>query len=293
MKVFRLHIRPKGGEANPRKSFDYCLRNKILGMGWPVEEATSLTWDDYLIKATAKYGPKALSSVKCLKNKVQVNDLVWTRDADGNYCLAKVVGPWRYFANKESLDADITNICDCAIKPIANVDEAPGKIVACFIPRRTMQRIANDSCVRFSQYLWNQLSSTEDYKIPQNGQVKLYSMLSSEDCEDVLAIYLQMQGWLLIPNSRKADTMAYEYFLKHRTTHEIAVVQVKTGNTPLDPTPWAKRNARVFLFQSEGRYTGKSSDRVECIQPDTLESFMRNNRELMTRSILHWLELAN
>ena len=190
MNIFRLHIRPKSGEANPRKSFDYCLRNSILGMGWVVGEATSITWDDYLVKATAKYGPNALSllsRVKYFRNKVQVDDLLWTRDADGKYYLAKVVKPWRYYANHESIEADIANICDCAIKAIPHADEVPGKIVACFRPRKTIQRIANDSCVRFSQHLWNQLSASEDYIITQDGQVKLYSLLSSEDCEDALA----------------------------------------------------------------------------------------------------------
>src|SRR5947209_928507 len=102
MNIFRLHIRPKGGEANPRRSFDYCLRNSILGMGWPVGEAASITWDDYQVKATAKYGPKALSRVRYFRNKVQVDDLLWTRDAGGKYYLAKVVKPWRYYADRES-----------------------------------------------------------------------------------------------------------------------------------------------------------------------------------------------
>lgn len=45
---------------------------------------------------------------------------------------------------------------------------------------------------------------------------------------------LQVQGWVVIPNSRKADTMGFEYVLINRASHAQAVVQVKTGETPLD-----------------------------------------------------------
>jgi|GEM_PF-2477087 hypothetical protein len=34
MYVFRIHIRPQGGSASVKESFEYCLKNKILGVGW-------------------------------------------------------------------------------------------------------------------------------------------------------------------------------------------------------------------------------------------------------------------
>jgi hypothetical protein len=34
MTIFRIHIRPKGGEATAKSSFKYCRDNSVLGLGW-------------------------------------------------------------------------------------------------------------------------------------------------------------------------------------------------------------------------------------------------------------------
>ena len=33
MYVFRIHIRPSGGSADMRTTFNYCLKNGLLGVG--------------------------------------------------------------------------------------------------------------------------------------------------------------------------------------------------------------------------------------------------------------------
>jgi hypothetical protein len=292
MNVFRIHIRPKGGLADPQKSFNYCLKHGVLGVGWAVGEARSLAWEDYLAKVAPTYGPKGPSGVSFFKNKVQRFDLFWTRDPDGNYYLGKATSAWRYLGTPESIEADIVNICKCELRRVLNLDEVPGKIVACFRPRRTTQRIADNSAVIYSQLLWNKLSGKEEYKVDQGQLINLYSFLSSEDCEDALAVYLQTKGWLIIPNSRKADTMSYEYLLIHSKTFETAIVQVKTGNVPLNSESWRSKKEKVFLFQSSGIYTGAGAANVVCVSPAELEIFMRKNKKLMTRSIRLWLEYA-
>lgn len=296
MAVYRIHIRPKGGLANPKFSFKYCLENKVLGLGWPIDTTNnSLTWTEFIKLAQNKYSPKSLSRVNYLKNKLRSNDLIWTRDTNGEYYLAKSNSSWEYLSSSDALDADILNIVRCDILKAPSIDDVPGKVIACFRPARAIQSIKDKTAISYSKYLWNKLSGTETFKNIDREFTNIFSLLDDEETEDVIFIYLQTQGWIVIPNSRKADTMSYEFFLINRETNSKAIVQVKTGHTPLDPKEkkWTDRTEEVFLFQSNGRYENNSSGKVQCISPKLIEDFMRDNKSLLPASILHWLELCD
>ena len=294
MTVFRIHIRPYGGAGDPRKSFEYCRNHRILGMGWAVEETgkSCLSWDEYIAAAESKYGYRAVSNVRRLKKEVKNNDLIWTHDRDGRYYLGRVVSPWEYLANEESLQADIVNFCRCEKLFPLDVDAVPGKVIACFRPGQTFQPIRDQTVAIYSQFLWNRLSKADHYAL-ESQPTDIYAFLDDQATEDAVAIYLQMRGWLLLPESRKVDTMGYEYILINRKTLERAVVQIKSGNTSLDRDRWSGfGEEKVFLFQSYGKYTGSDHRQVECIDPDEIRSFIFSNRKLLPQSIKHWVDFV-
>lgn len=293
MTVFRIHIRPRGGLADHPLSFDYCLKEKILGVGWQIEtQNNSVTWKEYETEALKIYGSSKLSRVRYLKNNVKKDDLIWTRDTKGHYYLAKVNTEWEYYANNEAKNADIVNVVRCDIFEVPSVDDVPGKVVACFRPSRTVQSIRNKTTSDYSKYLWNKLSQSNDYPLPKGKFKDVFSFLDSEETEDVIFIYLQEQGWIVIPNSRKADTMRFEFYLINRETKEKSIVQVKTGRTSLTPEHWAAWKEKVFLFQSNGIYNGNFGGAVICIKPDDIKKFMYDNRDLMPSNIVHWMDVA-
>jgi len=212
MTVYRIHIRPKGGLANPKVSFDYCLKENVLGLGWQTETQNSdVTWEEYETEASEIYGSDELSRVRYLKDNLIKDDLIWTRDADGNYYLGKVVSEWEYYSNLKAQNADIVNVVRCELKKVLSVDDVPGKVVACFRPSKTIQSIRDKTASNYSKYLWNKLCGEEFYTLPNGQYNNVYSFLGSEETEDVIFIYLQMQGWVVVPNSRKGDTMSYEF----------------------------------------------------------------------------------
>ena len=87
-------------------------------------------------------------------------------------------------------------------------------------------------------------------------------LLDSEETEDVVFLYLQSYGWYVVPNSRKKDTMGFEYLLIHPSSYERAWVQVKTGNsTTLNRDDYSYHTHKVFLFQSNENYEGTSSEK--------------------------------
>ena len=112
MTVFRIHIRPSGGDNDKKKSFKYCLDNRVLGMGWAVKETgkSRLSWDEYIVDAKKIPEYKNVQNVRYLHCKVKVNDLIWTRDTMGCYYLGRVTSPWKYLATAKALQADIVNI---------------------------------------------------------------------------------------------------------------------------------------------------------------------------------------
>jgi hypothetical protein len=178
--VFRLHIRPTGGLGDHDRSVDYCIDNRLLGVGWPIESPSEspVSWDLYERLATEKYGPRGFSSVKLLYERVRPGSLIWTRGTRGRYYLAQVTSPWEYRDTKEGRDADILNIVHCRIYPVPQVDDVPGKIVACFRPQKTFQPIKDDNAVFYSQVLWNQLTGSSDYA-PSPNHRQIIAIISS------------------------------------------------------------------------------------------------------------------
>jgi hypothetical protein len=196
---------------------------------------------------------------------------------------------WEYLDTPRGRDADIVNVVRCRIIPVPQADDIPGKVVACFRSRRTIQAITDSTTVIYSQVLWNELAGLSCLGPPSNAPADVFSFLDAETTEDIIFIYLQCQGWLIVPNSRKADTMQYEFVAIHRDTHERALVQVKTGSTPLAVDAWAGFREKIFLFQPHGIYTGAAAPNVVPISPTTIKAFMTEHLGVMPRSVQRWI----
>lgn len=294
MTIYRIHIRPYGGDATIEKTFNYCLEHNILGCGWRVDGLESThDWEAYRQPAAEVHGEENLQICTYIKNNIQPNDLVWTRDHQGQYYLAKVISGWEYFVthiNLEEQDIDIGNIFRCDIKQV-DIDAVPGKVVACFRPARTIQAIQNETVELYSKYLWNQLSGMNDFYL-ENQQLDLFSMFDDKETEDIVFLFLQTQGWYVAPHSRQADTMAFEFQLVNPKTNERALVQVKTGNTPLLKDEYRDREEKVFLFQSNEIYQGNDFPNVKCLTRKELSSFIDDSLSWLPRAITNKVKLT-
>lgn len=123
----------------------------------------------------------------------------------------------------------------------------------------------------------------------------IFAMLNPEQTEDLVFLYLQSRGWYVVPNSRKGNTLRFEFMLAHPETHEKAVTQVKTGDSRLNFDDYARdaERMRVFLFQSNGYYDGVRVDHVESINRSELEAFLREQIGLFPRSFQTKLGLVD
>lgn len=292
MCVFRIHIRPKGGSADMATTFDYCLRENILGVGWrTVSNRNTKNWNEYYGEASQEYDN--LQVCKYIEKCVSPGDLVWTRDPSGHYYLGRVKSGWEYWTTEESerLDIDIANIFRCELRR-ANIDEVPGKVVACFRPNRTIQKVADDKASEYSRYLWNTLSGQEIYQIDKSKYADIFMMLDDEETEDLVFLYLQSKGWYVVPHSRKGDSMTFEYLCVNPQNGQIAGTQVKTGNTPLNRDDYSQFQKKVFLFQANDIYLGIGAANVESIPRRDLMEFLSRAASWLPKTFIRKMEMA-
>ena len=290
MYVYRIHIKPSGGRAARKTTFQYCLDNGLLGVGWRVNTLTNTrNWDDY--SKEASHDDKGIC--KYIHTWVKEGNLVWTRDPTSQYYLARVKSGWEYWISQKGIDRniDIANVFRCVFKKI-DLDVVPGKVIACFRAPRTIQKIDDKRARAYSQYLWNMLSGEQVYKVEKSEFSDIFMMLDAEETEDLLFLYLQSKGWYVVPNSRRRDMMSFEFIVTNSRNGEKAVTQVKTGEVVLNRDDYSHLPHKVFLFQSNEHYEGTDSENVICVRREELLKFLEERTALFPRSFRIKLEMV-
>jgi hypothetical protein len=257
-------------------------------MGWPVPQEERRISDDlewYINAATREYPDNtAWHSVWTFAEDVQLHDLVWFRDLNGRFYLAEVTGPWQYdYEDEELRRADIVNFRPVRIIEVGLADAVPGKIIACFRPSRTFQAIRSPGMLAFSEKLAG-MPATE---VPPN----LFEFMSDVDLENLVMVYLQYLGWYVLPGTRTTTTAHYECILVNQKSGDRAIVQVKSGNTPIDASQYAG-NEMAFLFAASGNYGAEIPSNAVIVTNNDLTNFMQNAPHLLPRAVSTWLAIA-
>ncbi len=290
--IWRLNIKPDAEEGvDPRR---FCIDGSILGIGWSVASDAPLDKQAYFAEGKKTYEGNNgwWPAVNAIQNRMAIEDLCWTRDRDGNYYICQITGDWEYRSTRDYRDADIVNVRPCKWFPTGGVDSVPGKILNSFIPGRTVQRVNDETSSLYSKLKYNQLCGEDTYDLCIiDEKIDLFALISSEDCEDIVGIYLQEKhGYRLIPSSRRRDTVKTEFVLK-TTEGKQAYVQVKQGvdinmndyrYEPCNPCEW-------FLFTTNGRYTGRGHDHLYCLNPVDIRDFALANRKLMSSRVVTFI----
>lgn len=294
--VWRINLKPGSSNGvDPRK---LCLDRNIVGVGWQIAKVEEpVTWKYYEKEATKKYydqGDKGWwPALNAMYHRIRKDDLIWTRDWQGIYYLGRILSDWYYETSKDCRNADIVNVRKCDWQKVGTIEAVPGKLVNSFIPSRTVQQVNDDTVNLFSRILFNKNANHSYYKISSLKGMNIYSLLSSDDCEDALALYLQFEkGYLLIPSSCKPDTMNYEFELKHRRTGNRAIAQVKNGHVDLNADDYNEIQSEIFLFTTGGEYYGQKRNNIHFVERETITEFLFNNLSLLPNKMKMWVELT-
>ena len=112
--VWRLHVKPspvRNGSITEKEVVDYCVKNRIMAMGYRVEKDKESTIDNDFNKYLSSVPTtKDVSNVKRMVNDVKTNDLVWLSDGT-DYYLARVNEnrTWKYVVNEDTNKYGIPN----------------------------------------------------------------------------------------------------------------------------------------------------------------------------------------
>ena len=200
-----------------------------------------------------------------------------------------ITGDWEYRDNEENLQADIVNIRPVKLYKVGT--RVAGKIINSFIPRKTVQQIHNTTALLFSQIVYNKCSGCNHYEINMGKNIDIFSLLSAEDLEDVVGLYLQLErDYALIPSSRgrRDDTIKYEYELLNKKG-EKAFVQTKSGNIIINPDDYKESDGKYFLFSPAGYKYEVKSDTIETLPKSIIEEFLKKYKERLPLNIKVWL----
>jgi hypothetical protein len=227
-------------------------------------------------------------ALRALHERMEIGDLVWSRNWDGVYFLGRVHGQWQYSNDPAHRSADIVNFRRCKWYRAGLVDDVPGAVRNSFSRGRTLQRVEDEAAAAYSKRLLNRLSRRNYFREAPPSE-DFFGLLSPGAAEDLVGLYLQSRGYSMVPSSCHRTTAKYEFVLRHRRTGEIASLQVKTGRAPLCRDDFAELPGRVFLFAASQDYRGRRRSNVSCISSSQLRLFARRNRHLLPRTITTWL----
>lgn len=299
MTVWRAKIHSERDDLEGRDDLrdaarEYCRRAGVVGVGWgrpylTVPDGASL--DKVLAEIYAKDGWKAGGdTVRRLAKDAATGDFVWTRDSLGAYWLGQINGPWRFDASEEPTRWDLNNLRPCVWLDESFRDyEVPGAVVRSFTGRTSSFARVNPNQQggwRVTEMIWQHATDPHPVRPELDPEEIISQLLDPTDVEDIALLFLQAQGWLLLPSSRMNDTPLYEATLRHRRDGRLAVLAVKSGGSnpvPVEPVVEAveKEDAEVFVFSTHDLYEGVPEDLgATKITTKQLAAFMSERPEI-------------
>lgn len=310
MQIWRLQVVTSG--MNIAK---YCLDNKVAAMGWcfyddsrdalkkgrdKVKDFDSYSewckqWDDCGVDG----------SVDRLANKIKIGDLIWMYNKnDGFYYIGRCNSLYRFNTSEDAIKNDACNQVGVEWYKYADTSQGlvPGAIITSLIRGLTFCQIHKTGVESFSKYAFNMASNKEvfkdiEFKIDKEN---FFSMLSNDDCEDLLYLYLYSKyGYVCIPSSNKKGTKDYEYDMVDPKTGTHYYAQVKQQESPLDASDYSdfvqryknkiyflSTNSEVINIQSLGEFG-------EIVDPEKVYEFALSDesQNLLSKSMKFWLNL--
>jgi hypothetical protein len=293
--IWRLKANPPASPETDPSTF--CIENDVVGFGFPVEPAEDLMpWELYYRRGLEIYGNGNKGnadwhpSVHALKNRMVVGDLCWARHASGKYYLGRVMGGWEYRNFVPNKQAGVVNTRFCDWLEAGDAFNVPNAILNAFRNGKPIQRIEGEGVEAFSSFRFNGLAQKSIYEFSQRI-CGLFTVLGPEECEDLVGIYLQMQGYLILPGSCKTDETRFAFLLKHQSSGKHAAVQVQHGYETIDATLYKNFDGEVFLFQANGEYSGDIPPNVKCLAAGEIQEFCLQNAEVLPANLQRWIKV--
>lgn len=302
--LWRTKLRSSLAHVDHAKQVEHCVKHKLIGIGWGIHELPDGTPLDMVLQtiesgSTEGWGRGAARIVRRFGEDAHIGDFVWTRDTSGRYLLCRITGPYRYDISDGAKAVDVHQVrsVEWAPRPLNDL-EVPGGVIRCFIGTgESWSRIHNVGARLLTPYLWEKLHDRPLPTLALTPHEVLTSHLDPYDVEDLVYVWLQVaRGYIALPRARQRDMPAYEWTMIHRETRRRAIVQIKTGSTPVDLSALAAavvdEATDTYAFATNGGYEGDATLVTEVIGSDELLRFACEHPELLPVRVQTWFELT-
>ena len=268
-------------------------------------------------------------------NNLEKDDLIWIR-SKGKYYLGRVTEKSHYLyayrnsqKNSDILKLGINNqFTDIEWYEIGDESDVAGSISTSFIKGIALRRIKQKGSLEISQILFNKYSKKTYYSTNklENNSKNFYSLLSPNDCEDLLYFFFYHKfKYIAIPSTNKTNTQTYEFvMLSSKNRKKKIYIQVKNGDSEkvaLYLDDYLGLNGKVYLLTTGGQiYENKeqknkkevlkiefknnsfikkigstnTKKKIYAVNPEALYEFSKKAYKdksiLMPQSILQWFE---
>lgn len=300
MNVWRL-------QTETKRRFQYCLNKDVAAMGWGLQNLSQSeregieTFDDYMRYADREY--EQYYALKRLHNEAKLGDLIWMHGF-GQYYIGRVSeeSTWKFDASDEAKKCDASNqLTNIKWYKFGEGDEStiPGAINTSFIKGSAFQRINKSGVHGYSGLLYDKLVGTEYYNDIKLGltESNFYSLLTVEDSEDLLALWLYKEhGYISIPSTNKISTSLYECILIDPKSGKHIYIQVKKGNVNIDANEYSALMGDVWFLTTGGKVENISDySNMHVADPTMLYEFAvsEESDNILSKSIKMWVNLLN
>lgn len=281
------------------KQFEFCQRNQILGVGWPLRDDKGELYmpkdiDDAIRVGDKQYDTRGFITAMHALKEIEPDDLIWTRH-EGVYYLCRVLSKWKYSNDEEHVFEDVCHYVDVNFAEVGTIEKVPGRITNCFRARSSIQRIHDDNhlMTNISRNIYNQIIGEAVYEEKDYNRKDILDLLQPEDVEEVVSLYLQVKhNYLVYTSTNKLDTQKYEFVGVARDGSHHCYPQVKTGSVSLDGNDFkklTKNGDKVYLFTVSGSCTNADGKSVIAISKEELLTFLFDHKEIMPSRIQLWM----
>ena len=215
-------------------------------------------------------------------NQMQVGDYCWMYVTHtGEYWCCRIDGGFEYRSgeNFDAYDLHLTRRCTWV--KAGPADAGPGVVRRAFAGQfGAISSIKTDAgaAVEAGEILFKLREPLPN--------ADLFAVATPEDLEDVVALYLQEQGWRVLPTTAKVSTASYEFVLVHHETGRRAGVQVKSGKvSSLNQAIAADFNAFFVFMANPAAVVAGADPRLIRIRRDEIEAFARRCWALLPKRL--------
>lgn len=265
----------------------HCIDNKIMAIGWGDCNCEDGTVDEYVKKANDMYNDSSSfkTGLNYILNEIKKDDYVWTQIDGLKYYLGKISEDEVHL---DSIQPGVGLTKKCEWKLIENFDDIPGQVISNFVGRGiTLCKMRfNEDLKQYCDWLYHGKSDSDKPKMKN-----CFSLFHSDDLEDLVGLYLQKEGYYIIPSTNKKGQKLIEYELIN-DEGEKACVQCKIGNSKVTDEKVKEIQEKFKGFKiyvstfAENIITDNS---VNFISKEILLDFAKKNKNILSQRIKNYL----